>query len=43
MDKNRINAYIEENRALAFQMMRELCAIPAPSHHEEARAAYCKE
>lgn len=23
------------------QLIRDLCAIPAPSHHEEARAAFC--
>ena len=37
-----IRQYIEENCALLFQTLRELCAIPAPSHHEEKRAAYCK-
>ena len=25
------------------QLVRDLCAIPAPSHHEERRAAFCKE
>lgn len=24
------------------QLIRDLCAIPAPSHHEENRAAFCK-
>jgi len=24
------------------QLIRDLCAIPAPSHHEEQRAAFCK-
>ena len=24
------------------QLIRDLCAIPAPSHHEERRAAFCK-
>lgn len=25
------------------QLIRDLCAIPAPSHHEEKRAEFCKE
>lgn len=25
------------------QLIRDLCAIPAPSHHEERRASFCKE
>ncbi|MBQ9806739.1 MAG: M20/M25/M40 family metallo-hydrolase [Clostridia bacterium] len=37
-----IRKYIEENRVLLFETLKELCAIPAPSHHEETRAAYCK-
>jgi len=31
-------AYNEE----VYALLKELCAIPAPSHHEEKRAAYCK-
>jgi len=31
-----------ENEQLLLQTLRELCAIPAPSHQEQARAAYCK-
>ena len=34
--------YIRQNEELLYETLRELCAIPAPSHHEEARAAYCK-
>lgn len=26
----------------ALQIVRDLCNIPAPSHHEEKRAEYCK-
>lgn len=37
-----IHQYIEEHRELLFRTLRELCAIPAPSHQEEKRAAYCK-
>jgi len=39
---NEIRAYITENKELLFRTLRELCAIPAPSHKEEKRAAYCK-
>ena len=38
-----ISRYISDNHALLLQTLRELCAIPAPSHHEEARAAYCRD
>ena len=34
--------YIEESRELMMTTLRELCAIPAPSHAEHERAAYCK-
>ncbi len=41
--KDQIKAYLEKNQTLLFETLEELCAIPAPSHHEEKRAAYCKE
>lgn len=41
--KKQIKAYVEQNKALLYETIKELCAIPAPSHHEEKRAAYCKE
>ena len=41
MDK--IKAFISENKDYAYQTLKELCLIPAPSHHEEKRAEYCKE
>lgn len=37
-----VTQYIEENRELMLDTLRELCAIPAPSHKEQARAEYCK-
>ena len=37
-----IREYIAANRGLMLQTLRELCLIPAPSHHEEARAEYCR-
>ena len=39
----RILKYIESNKEACLQTLRELCRIPAPSHHEEKRAAYCLE
>lgn len=35
--------YIEQNKDLMYKTLKELCLIPAPSHHEEKRAAYCKK
>lgn len=34
---------MEQYGKLAEGLFRELCVIPAPSHHEQARAAYCLE
>ncbi len=38
-----MKAYLEASQAELKQLIRDLCAIPAPSHHEEKRAAFCKE
>lgn len=35
--------YIDEHREEAFQLLVELAQIPAPSNHEEMRAAFCKQ
>lgn len=35
--------YIRENLPLLRQLIRELCAIPAPSHQEDRRAAFLKQ
>lgn len=35
--------YIDEHREEAYQLLLELAQIPAPSNHEEKRAAFCKE
>lgn len=40
--KQEIRRYIEAHRQLMMTTLRELCAIPAPSHAEHERAAYCK-
>lgn len=33
--------YIEENRDSLVSLIEHLCTIPAPSNHEELRAAFC--
>ena len=33
---------IEESRQEAYELLLELAAIPAPSHHEQLRAEFCK-
>ncbi len=38
-----IKEYIRCNRQLMLDTLRELCAIPAPSHKEYKRAEYCKD
>ena len=35
--------YVEAHREEAFQLLIELAQIPAPSNHEEKRAAFCKD
>lgn len=37
-----IREFIAANHGLMLETLRELCLIPAPSHHEEARAEYCR-
>ena len=37
-----LEQYIVQNEAAALDLLRTLCAIPAPSHHEEKRAEFCK-
>ncbi len=34
--------YIEKNREDLYRVHKDLCLIPAPSHYEDERAAYCK-
>jgi len=35
--------YLAASQEELKQLIRDLCAIPAPSHHEQQRAAFCKE
>ena len=37
-----IKEYIKANTDELYKILKELCLIPAPSHHEEKRAEYCK-
>ena len=37
-----ISSYAREHTDELFSLLKELCAIPAPSHHEEQRAEFCK-
>lgn len=38
----KIKSYVRENNERMLATIKELCAIPAPSHFEHKRAAYCK-
>ena len=38
-----IKEFVQQNEAALLQTLRELCAIPAPSHQEQLRAEYCKK
>lgn len=35
--------YIKDHEQEALELLLELAVIPAPSHHEELRAAFCKQ
>ncbi len=43
MNINSIKEYVAAHMEELYALHREICLIPAPSHHEERRAAYCKE
>lgn len=38
-----ILTYIDQHQEEAYQLLLELAQIPAPSNHEEKRAAFCQE
>lgn len=40
---NEMQEYILKQQPAIKQLIRDLCAIPAPSHQEEKRAAFCKK
>lgn len=37
-----IKNYVRKHKEDVLELIRELCSIPAPSFHEEKRAAFCK-
>lgn len=39
----RLKAYIQETLPELKELIVELCGIPAPSHHEEKRAEFCRD
>ena len=38
-----MNIHAEKLHREALQIVRDLCQLPAPSHHEELRAEYCRK
>ena len=42
LNRNILN-YLEQSYAEALELLETICKIPAPSNHEEQRAAFCKE
>lgn len=38
-----IKRYITDHKEELLELLRHLCHIPAPSHHEEQRAAFCQD
>ncbi len=40
--KHLIEHYVQNHTDELFSLLKELCAIPSPSHHEEKRAEFCK-
>lgn len=42
MADKELEQYILDTQEELRQLIRDMCAIPAPSHHEEKRAAFCK-
>lgn len=41
MDTTQIKAFVDSHMEELYTLHRELCVIPAPSHHEERRVEYC--
>lgn len=41
--KETIKEFVKKNSEDMEKIFMDLCYIPAPSHHEEKRAAYCKQ
>lgn len=43
IEKEELDRFIQENQAEQTELLMTLGRIPAPSHHEEKRAAFCKK
>lgn len=43
MNRDSVKEFITAHEAEAYKLLRDLCAIPAPSHFERERAEYCKK
>ena len=43
MDKKIYDKFIEDNKEEAVELLMTLGKIPAPSHHEDKRAEFCKK
>lgn len=43
MERERIDGFIEQHKEEAILLLQELGKIPAPSHKEDRRAAFCKK
>lgn len=41
--KEVVKSYVNDSKEELFSLLKDLCHIPAPSHMEEKRAAFCKE
>ena len=37
-----LKRYIDASLPELYRLIEKLCGIPAPSHHEERRAEFCK-
>mgnify|MGYP000037394888 FL=1 len=43
MERERIDSFIQQHKEEAVLLLQELGKIPAPSHQEDRRAAFCKK
>lgn len=43
MERERIDSFIQQHKEEAILLLQELGKIPAPSHQEDRRAAFCKK
>ncbi len=43
MQTENLKQYVDAHMEELYALLKELCLIPAPSHHEEKRAEFCKK